>query len=171
MRQIMQIVQFIKFYKLVKYRSRMDVALWCKWIGRMGLGWIYGWGEVQSTYGDFILKFPKSIDFKWLKQLYCAHCFVMSLNSQSRLALRFLKRDWGRSYVSWYLLIISHCPDIKRHSKTMSLHIWWAVRIHPPGWAWIHASFSRLSLDPCICPRCRSDITGRATDMEQFLRS
>jgi len=29
----------------------------------------------------------------------------------------------------------------------------------------------RLSLDPCICPRCRSEITGRATDMEHFLRS
>ena len=32
------------------------------------------------------------------------------------------------------------------------------------------SQFSRLSLEPCICPRCRSDITGRATDMEQFLR-
>merc|ERR1719391_831885 len=29
----------------------------------------------------------------------------------------------------------------------------------------------RLSLEPCICPRCRSDIPGRATDMEQFLRT
>merc|ERR1712107_657328 len=29
----------------------------------------------------------------------------------------------------------------------------------------------RSSLEAAICPRCRSDITGRATDMEQFLRS
>ena len=28
----------------------------------------------------------------------------------------------------------------------------------------------RSSLEAAICPRCRSDITGRATDMEQFLR-
>ena len=49
MRQIMQIVPLIKFCKMVKYRSQMDVALWCKWIGRMGLGWISGWGEVHLT--------------------------------------------------------------------------------------------------------------------------
>ena len=56
MRQIMQIVQLIKFCKLLKYQSQMDTALWCKWIGRMGSGWISGWGEVQTRVvkADFL---------------------------------------------------------------------------------------------------------------------
>ena len=56
MRQIMQIVQLIKFCKFAKYQSQMDVALWCKWIGRMGLGWISGWVKVQSTLWCYIKK-------------------------------------------------------------------------------------------------------------------
>ena len=29
---------------------------------------------------------------------------------------------------------------------------------------------TRNGLDPCICPECRDEITGRATVMESFLR-
>merc|ERR1712223_1907786 len=29
----------------------------------------------------------------------------------------------------------------------------------------------KSGLNPCICPKCRQEVTGRATDMEAFLRS
>merc|ERR1712192_136464 len=29
----------------------------------------------------------------------------------------------------------------------------------------------KTGLNPCICPKCRQEMTGRATDMEAFLRS
>jgi len=29
----------------------------------------------------------------------------------------------------------------------------------------------KIGLNPCICPKCRQEMTGRATDMENFLRS
>ena len=120
MRQIMQTVQLIKFCKLVKYWSQMDVALWCNWIGRMGLGWISGWGEVQSTLLCYI-----NIDINCnlhRKHNFWSHWSILSFEFHSYISMT------SYSYFRY-----------SKSKLTVSVNQSWHFKVIPmeaAGWWW-----------------------------------
>ena len=52
--QYMQIVQTRQIMQIGQILISDALAVWCKWIGQMGLGWISGWVEAQSTLWCYI---------------------------------------------------------------------------------------------------------------------
>ena len=48
--QYMQIVQTRQIMQIGQISISDALAVWCKWIGRMGLGWISGWVEARTVH-------------------------------------------------------------------------------------------------------------------------